>query len=80
MTIKGTVRNGIIYPDTPLTEWEGQEVTITVTSAHSDAPTENGLERLLHFLETTAMETGIPDLAENHDAYAHGGAVPAVND
>jgi len=76
LSVKGTFQNGVARPSEPVEEREGQPVIITFLDEGytSPAPTAddgawNSLEQLV---EDCAVETGIPDLAYQHDHYLYG--------
>ena len=72
--IKGIIQNGVIHPDEPVTEQEGQSIVIlfvenTSSSTFMNEATWDELDRLL---EECQIDTGISDLAHQHDHYIHG--------
>jgi hypothetical protein len=74
LSIKGKFRAGVAQPLEPISGREGQEVIITflddVKSAiYGDQADWNHLTKLV---AECAMETGIDDLADEHDHYLYG--------
>ncbi len=72
--IKGIIQNGVIHPNEPVTEREGQSVVIlfvenTSPSTFMNDETWDELDRLL---EECQIDIGISDLAHQHDHYIHG--------
>ena len=86
-TIRGFVRNGIVQPSSPIEGCEGRTVLITIldewTPLRGDSPDESSgakSERaraeswngLMNLIGENQVETGIKDLAHQHDHYVHG--------
>lgn len=75
LSIKGTFQNGVALPLDAVEGREGQTVIITFLDESSldlpppDATTWDSLEQLI---DTHAVETGLGDLAHQHDHYVHG--------
>jgi hypothetical protein len=74
LTIKGTLRNGVIYPNEPIEGREGQIVVILLEEeAIAPQPSfDPSWDALMEFIEQSAVDTGIEDLAHQHDHYIHG--------
>jgi hypothetical protein len=79
-SIKGIVRNGVIYPDQPITYPDNHPVIITFLEAEkqeqlvsvSPEEYETSWDALELALNQNAVDTGISDLAHQHDHYLHG--------
>ena len=84
VSIKGTFQNGVVQPSEPIADREGQTVIITFVEerAEKNAETINpdtsntaqaaSWDRLMQSIERNTMDTGIEDLAHQHDHYLHG--------
>ncbi len=79
MTIKGIYRNGVIVPQEEIHAHDGQEVTITLVEEQMQSremeksDEESGsLDDLLTLIEECQIESGITDLAHQHDHYLYG--------
>ena len=76
LSVKGTFKKGVAQPLEPVSAQEGQSVIITFleegnpSSASSTGKT--GWEALDELVEHCAVETGITDLAHQHDHYLYG--------
>jgi hypothetical protein len=69
VTLKGTVRNGVIVPDEVGQLPEGLRVRILVEPLTEETP-RTARELLMKF---SGCMTGLPsDMARNHDHYIHG--------
>lgn len=76
LSIKGTFQNGVAQPIQPVEGHNGQPVIITfldegMTDERSSAEGE-GWEALTELVDACAVETGISDLARQHDHYLYG--------
>lgn len=71
-TVKGTFTGGIVRPDEAFEGREGQQVLITFLDSGEAVNGPEGEDTLGRLIETCGMETGIPDLAQEHDHYLHG--------
>jgi hypothetical protein len=84
LTIKGRVKDGVVYPSEPVAGYDQEEVLITFlneqirpstpdsvpSAAQDEAPTDwDALDRII---DAHQMKTGISDLAHQHDHYIHG--------
>ncbi len=78
LTIKGRVKDGVVYPAEPVTSYDEEDVLITFLNEQvqlqdaqrEEVPTDwDALDRII---DANQMETGIPDLAHQHDHYIHG--------
>lgn len=71
VSVRGVFRNGAAQPEEAVEGYEGQPVLITFMDnvGLEPAAEDSSLERLI---ETYAVDTGIPDLAHEHDHYLHG--------
>ncbi len=76
LSVKGVWEAGAARPAEPVDAHEGQQVIITFLN--EEAPEQRasaddaGWEALEQLIEDCAIETGIPDLAHQHDHYIHG--------
>jgi len=73
---KGTFQNGVAHPAEPIAGRNGQAVIITfLEEDHLPAqPAKNdaGWDALQQLVEDCIVETGISDLAHQHDHYLYG--------
>ena len=74
LTIKGRVENGIIQPAEEIKKYEGEEVTFMFDRESDKSPTvlESGWNALTKLIDDCQVDTGIPDLAHQHDHYLYG--------
>jgi hypothetical protein len=77
VAVKGIFQNGIARPTEPVNGREGQAVIITFleesrTDDSSLPMTEEDWDALMKLAEECAIDTGIPDLAHQHDHYLYG--------
>ncbi len=94
VSIKGKYQNGVVRPDEPIADREGQKVIITfveeeteaissdssneeektepIRSDDLEAAREAGWDQLMALIERNTIDTGIEDLAYQHDHYIHG--------
>lgn len=72
ITVKGKVENGQILALEPLDEeFEGHEVSITL-SIRVEPESGDDWQELFDSMERNSIETGIGDLAHQHDHYLYG--------
>jgi hypothetical protein len=75
LSIKGIFQDGVAQPVAPLKGREGQAVIITFLDDHladSDRPQrETDWDALMQLIADCTVETGIPDLAHQHDHYLY---------
>jgi hypothetical protein len=74
LSVKGTFQNGVAQPAATVEGREGEPVIITFIEeqqAHVRSD-DAAWEELLQLLERCAVDTGISDLAEQHDHYLYG--------
>lgn len=76
-SVKGTFQNGVARPLEPVgEEREGQEVVITFLDDNQRMPepaqSEETWDALAALLDKCTVDTGIPDLAHQHDHYLYG--------
>ena len=77
MTYHGTVRNGVIVLPEGIVLPDG--LSVEVHAPESNEPALEQHESIYDFdFEKLAVDTGIPDLAINHDHYLYG--LPKVTD
>ena len=76
LSIKGTFQQGVAQPLEPVTGHEGKTVIITFLDEERTQPPatrdEGGWEGMTELVEHCTMDTGIPDLADQHDHYLYG--------
>lgn len=75
VSVKGTFNNGVVHPVEAIEAKEGQQVIITLLEQENPTETssdEISWDEMLDFIDTCAMDTGIEDLAHQHDHYIHG--------
>lgn len=75
ISVKGKFKNGVALPLEPIKDFqEGKSVIITFLD--EDAPSlsekKNGAKSLEDLIDECAVDTGIEDLASQHDHYLHG--------
>ena len=74
LSVQGTFKDGVAHPAEAIEGHEGQRVIITFVEEPvepSQAPDEHW-DALMHLIEASTMETGIEDLAHQHDHYLYG--------
>lgn len=76
ITVKGKIHNGQVLALEPIHEsLEGKEVQITLCTESKEANGngwENGLSDILKFVTENSVDTGLPDMAHQHDHYLYG--------
>jgi hypothetical protein len=76
MSIKGKIRNGVALPLKPVSESdEGRDVIITFLDDEARtgiAASTNGAKSLEELVAECTIDTGISDLASQHDHYLYG--------
>jgi hypothetical protein len=78
VSVKGTFNNGVVYPVEAIAAKEGQQVIITLveTLVEQENPPEDlegsDWQELNQILADCQVDTGIEDLAHQHDHYIHG--------
>lgn len=76
LTIKGRFEGGVVHPAEPVAALDQEEVLITFLNERPAAPAgrvqETDYEALTQLLADSQMDTGIEDLAHQHDHYIHG--------
>jgi hypothetical protein len=75
VSVKGIVQDGVIKPVEPFTGRNGQQVIITLLEEDKDtspAAGKDDWDTLMKLIEDCRMDTGIPDLAHQHDHYLYG--------
>lgn len=75
-SIKGTFQNGVAQPEQPIEGHNGQSVVITFLEednrSQSSFTDDSAWDTLEQLVENCGVETGISDLAHQHDRYLHG--------
>ena len=78
LTIKGRLKGGVVYPTEAVPAYDEEEVLITFLneqvrpSSPRPAVQETDYGALTKLLEDCQMDTGVEDLAHQHDHYLHG--------
>ena len=76
LSVKGKFQNGIAQTDVPVEGRNGQSVMITFleedNASQSSFTDDSGWDALEQLLENCVVETGITDLAHQHDHYLYG--------
>ncbi len=74
VSVKGTFNNGVVYPLEAIAAKEGQQVIITFVEQENPSKDLEGSdwEELNQILADCQVDTGIEDLAHQHDHYIHG--------
>ncbi len=73
LSVEGIWEDGVARPAEPVEGHEGQRVIITFLADDSDAMStrDDDWDALDHLINENAIETGIDDLAHQHDHYLH---------
>lgn len=74
-TVNGHYKDGVVTLDKPVEGLEEADVTVTLTPHPAQVlkpMTQEGWAFLTKILDEAKVETGIPDLAHEHDHYIHG--------
>jgi hypothetical protein len=75
-SVRGTFRNGCAQPEEVVEGREGQPVIITFVEDDSETPDASAIDTdwdaFMELLERCAVDTGIEDLAHQHDHYLYG--------
>lgn len=75
VSVKGTFNNGVVRPIEPIAVQEGQQVIITFVEQENtfeEPIAGSDWEELNQILEDCQVDTGIEDLAHQHDHYLYG--------
>ena len=76
LSVKGMFQNGVAQPTEPVEGHDGQPVIITFVDENTTSlplPVDGrGWKTMVKLVETCAIETGISDLAHQHDHYLYG--------
>ncbi|MBW4478966.1 MAG: hypothetical protein KME54_19440 [Tolypothrix brevis GSE-NOS-MK-07-07A] len=76
LSVKGTFQNGVIHPTEPIEGREGQSVIIVFVDddqAPQAAPKQDSdWDKLRQLIKDSQVDTGIDDLAHQHDYYLYG--------
>jgi hypothetical protein len=78
-SIQGTFKNGIVYPNESIEEHDGESVIITfIESDQNTLSNDNSSwdsedwEQFDQLIANCLVDSGIEDLAHQHDHYIHG--------
>jgi predicted DNA-binding antitoxin AbrB/MazE fold protein len=75
LSVKGVFQNGVVRPVQPVEASEGQSVIIIFLDEGVTSPwlsvNESDWDAMLQLVEECAVETGITDLAHQHDHYLY---------
>ena len=75
LSVKGTFQNGVVHPAEFVEGRNGQSVVIVFLEEYltSSATYEEDTawDTLAHLIEDSAIETGVTDLAHQHDHYLY---------
>ena len=76
LSVKGLFKNGVARPVEPLEGRDGQPIIITFLKEEAAEPLpgqENSAwDTLMSLVDDCAVETGVTDLAHQHDHYLYG--------
>lgn len=76
LSVKGTFQNGVIHPTEPIEGREGQSVIIVFVEDDQTpqaSPKEHSdWDKLRQLIKDSQVDTGIDDLAHQHDHYLYG--------
>ncbi len=76
LSVKGTFQNGVAQPTEPVEGRDGQTVIITFLDDGNTSPPssvdEAAWDALAQLVKDCKVETGISDLAHQHDHYLYG--------
>ncbi len=77
LSVKGTFRDGVALPAQAVEGHDGREVIITFLEIPADPPAdspegETNYDALSRLIEECRVDTGLTDLAHQHDHYLHG--------
>jgi hypothetical protein len=75
LSIKGRFQDGVAQPLEPVSGYDGQPVIITFLEVGATpvlAQDDSGWTALMQTIERCTVDTGIADLADQHDHYLYG--------
>lgn len=73
LSVKGIFRKGAAFPEETIEGRENQPVIITFLREEDDeAAKEDDWDELIQLLEDCSVDTGIEDLAHQHNHYLYG--------
>jgi hypothetical protein len=78
LSVKGTFENGVASPDEPVKGHNGESVEIVFVESGNSGQTEELIwndedwDEFERIIDECAVDTGIGDLAYQHDHYIHG--------
>jgi hypothetical protein len=75
LSVKGKFQNGAAQPTEPIEGHDGESVIITFLDEERttlSSADNSGWKELNQLVENCAIETGVSDLAQQHDYYLYG--------
>lgn len=73
LSVEGTFQDGVVQLDHPVAGRDGQKVLIVFLQEENEPPIANSAwNDFAQLLKSCQVDTGIPDLAHQHDHYLHG--------
>jgi len=72
LSVKGIFKNGVVLPIEKVDGRENQPVIITFLDSEKAKADEDDWDKLIKLIEDCAVDTGINDLAYQHDHYLYG--------
>lgn len=76
LAVKGVFQDGIVLPLQPVEAYDGQDVIITFLDSGNGktapADLDADWDALFALIESCAVDSGISDLAHQHDHYLYG--------
>jgi len=73
LSLEGTFKNGIVQPNQSVAVPDGQKVLIVFLREEDEPPiADSAWSDFAQLLKDCQINTGIPDLAHQHDHYLHG--------
>jgi hypothetical protein len=73
LSVEGTFQNGVVQLSQPVTGRDGQKVLILFFQDENDPPiADSAWDDFAQLLKECQVNTGVSDLAHQHDHYLHG--------
>lgn len=73
LSVKGTFQNGVVQLNQPVAGRDGQRVLIVFLQEENESPiADSAWGDFAQLLKECQVNTGIRDLAHQHDHYLHG--------